>query len=128
MTTNVTPMTSVFDKPLAVATATYAYSILTYMQRSPDLNMADVGNVTLTYLQNVRHVKPEYLTLYYEALSGLIRPLIRYASLAESCSKSKAYDKDRLITLDTVRTTVNQFEHPADPKVFEYLNDMLEAR
>ncbi len=114
-----------FEKPLAVATATYALNILLYMQRCPALEMEGVGVKTISFLQNVRHVSEKYIQPYYENLTGIIKSLIRYASLEESCQKSGAYSKDRLLALKTVKDNIARFEHPDDEDVLIYLQNMI---
>jgi len=114
-----------FSKPLIVSTATYAVQVLLYMQRRPELEMAGIGAKTIPYFQAIRNVEDKYLRTYYQFLTGIVRPLLRYASLEESCSMSGAYNPDRLKTLDSVHQAIHKFENPEDPKVFEYLNGMI---
>lgn len=115
-----------FCRPLVVSTATYAVQILLYMQRRPELEMGGIGAKAIPYFQDIRHVGEEYLRTYYQFLSGMIRPLLKYASLEESCSMSGAYNADRLKTLDSVHLAIHKFENPEDPQVFEYLNGMID--
>jgi hypothetical protein len=114
-------------KPLAVATATYAYQVLLYMQRRPELEMDKIGNVTGQFLLNVKHVKDEHYQSYYEALRGVIMSLVKYAQLEEACSKSGAYNTDRLKTLDAIHLAITKFENPENPKEHVYLQSMLQS-
>lgn len=116
-----------FAKPLAIVTAGYAYQVLLYMQRRPELEMEGIGTIMSPYLLNVRHVQDEHYRTYYEALSGVIRALLKYASLEESCYKSGAYNTDRLKTLDSVRLAIAKFESPEDPRQLDYLSAMLDT-
>jgi hypothetical protein len=115
-----------FAKPLVVSTTNYAFHVLLYMQRRPELELAEVGLTSVPFFQNIHRVQDKFIRSYYQYLSGMVRPLIRYASLEESCSMSGAYNEDRLKTVESVRTALLRFDNPDDPRVYGYLTSMLE--
>lgn len=121
-----THFVTLFPKPLMVANTSYAHQVLLYMQRRPELELSTIGLSAIPYLRNSRHVKDEFVATYYQYLAGIVRQLLRYASLEESCSMSGAYTADRLKTVELVRTALLKFDAPEDPGVFGYLDGMLD--
>lgn len=122
----VSPFQDMFPKSLMVATSTYAYHVFVYMQRRPELDLAETGLRAMPFFLNVRRVKEEHSSEYYQHLSGMVRTLLKYASLEESLSKSGAYAADRLAAVEMVRVQLTKFDN-SDPRVFELLTSMLDV-
>jgi hypothetical protein len=92
----------------------YCGNVLRHIKNRPDLNLGDFGSLTLEFYSRFRSVLPEQLLTYYEILSNLSGYLDRYATLAESCSKSGAYQNKRLECLQQIKTIIHNIEQDVE--------------
>lgn len=103
-----------FPDSLRYGTLQFAANILLHLRAREDAEMGEIGSVLQPLLAQFRSVEPKHIDEYYEIVTGICTHLLRYASLAESCSKSGAYLNKRLATLATIKSMIAQFETQSD--------------
>lgn len=103
-----------FPDALKLNKLSYSGNVLRHLKGRPDLNLGTFGDLTLELFSRFRSVNPEYLETYYELLSNLSGYLDRYASYAESSSKSGAYHKRRIECLEQIKTIIYTLESDAE--------------
>lgn len=103
-----------FPDSLRYGTLQFAANILLHLRSREDAEMGDIGSILQPLLAQFRSVEPKHIDEYYEIVTGICTHLLKYASLAESCSKSGAYLNKRLACLATVKQLITQFETQND--------------
>lgn len=100
----------------------YCGNVLRHLKSRPDLNLGTFGDLTLTFYTRWRSVLPQQLGTYYDILANLSGYIDRYSGLAESCSKSGAYQVRRLECLEQIKTIIHNLEQ--DTEMLQILKGM----
>lgn len=111
-----------FPPALRLARLAYASAILLHLRQRQDLNLGHIGEQVQPLISAYRTILPEFLNDFYELVSGLLVHLEKYANLAESCSKSGAYQDRRQEQLNVVLTLLVNLEKDKD--VLKMLKNM----
>lgn len=100
----------------------YAANVLKNIKGRPEWELETLGDKLLVLLSNFRSIDPQKIDLYYENLYPVISNLFKYSSLAESCSKSGAYTKQRIEHLTSLKSLILTLE--IDEFLMTYLASM----
>lgn len=92
----------------------YCGTILRHLKSRPDLNLGSFGDLTLVFYTRWRSIIPKHLNTYYDILANLSSYIDKYADLAESCSKSGAYQVRRLECLERIKTIIHNLEQDSE--------------
>lgn len=103
-----------FPNALRYGTLQFASNILMHLRSREDAEMGEIGAQLQPLLAQFRSVEPKHIDEYYELVTGICTHLLKYATLAESCSKSGAYLNKRLAQLETVKAMIVEFEKQTD--------------
>jgi len=96
----------------------YCGNVLRHLKIRPDLNLGAFGDLTLELYSRYRSILPEHLDTYYELLSNLSGYLDRYAALAESASKSGAYQGRRVECLEQLKSIIHNLEQDTETTAY----------
>lgn len=111
-----------FPNSLRFNTLQFASNVLLHLRSRDDADMGTIGESLQPLLAQFRSVQPQYLDEYYELVTGICTHLLKYSALAESCSKSGAYQTRRLQCLNNVKTMIQQLE--SQPDVLKMMRNM----
>lgn len=103
-----------FPVALKLNRLNYGSNILLHLRQRADLNLGHIGERLQPVLAAFRTIRPECLDQFFELLSGILSHLEKYAALAESCSKSGAYQDKRQVQLNNVLTLLLELEKQDD--------------
>lgn len=103
-----------FPNSLRYGTLQFASNVLMHLRSREDAEMGEIGATLQPLLAQFRSVEPKHIDEYYEIVTGICTHLLKYASLAESCSKSGAYLNKRLACLATVKMMIAELEKQTD--------------
>ena len=103
-----------FPNTLRFGTLQFASNILVHLRSREDAEMGEIGEKLQPLLAQFRSVEPKFIDEYYEIVTGICTHLLKYASLAESCSKSGAYLNKRLAQLQLVKSMISELEKQDD--------------
>lgn len=115
-------MTIEFPNALRFNTLQFAANVLLHIRSREDIQLGTLGEKLQPLLSQFRSVKPEYIDEYYEIVTGLCTHLIKYSSLAESCSKSGAYQTKRLACVENIKAMIAEIE--SQPDVLKMMKNM----
>lgn len=111
-----------FPNALRFNVLQFCSNVLLHMRSREDTEMNTTGEALLPLLSQFRSVRPEYIDEYYELVTGICTHLMKYAALAESCSKSGAYIPKRQVCIQTVKKMIDDFE--AQPDMLKMMRNM----
>lgn len=111
-----------FPNALRFNTLQFASNVLLHLRSREDAEMGTIGEKLQPLLSQFRSVRPEYLDEYYEIITGICTHLMKYSSLAESCSKSGAYQSKRVACIANIKAMINEVE--AQPDVLKVMKNM----
>jgi hypothetical protein len=103
-----------FPNALRYNTLQFAANVLLHLRSREDAEMGTIGEQVQPLLAQFRSVLPEYIDEYYEIVTGVCTHLLKYSSLAESCSKSGAYQSKRLQCLENIKSMIKSIEDQPD--------------
>ena len=111
-----------FPNSLRYSTLQFAANILLHLRSREDAEMGSTGEQLQPLLAQFRSVVPQYIDEYYEIVTGVCTHLLKYSSLAESCSKSGAYQSKRIQCLTNIKSMVDAIE--SQPDVMKMMRNM----
>lgn len=111
-----------FPNALRFNTLQFAANVLLHIRSREDIQLGTLGEKLQPLLSQFRSVRPEYIDEYYEIVTGLCTHLIKYSSLAESCSKSGAYQAKRLACIENIKAMISEIE--SQPDVLKMMKNM----
>src|SRR5438067_931301 len=103
-----------FPDSLRFNTLQFASNVLLHIRSREDTEMGSIGEQLQPLLAQFRSVQPQYIDEYYEIVTGVCTHLLKYSSLAESCSKSGAYQANRLKCLENIKSMITAIEIQPD--------------
>jgi hypothetical protein len=103
----------------------YCAVILNHLMNRADAPLGEIGKVLHPILARCRSVQIEFLVQYCDALNNVVNQLDRYGDLAESCSRSGAYQAQRITCLEQLKTTILLVE--SDKEIVQMLHNMHNA-
>jgi hypothetical protein len=111
-----------FPNALRYNTLQFAANVLLHLRSREDAEMGSIGEQLQPLLAQFRSVQPQYLDEYYELVTGICTHLLKYSSLAESCSKSGAYHTKRIACLTNIKNMISSLE--SQPDVLKMMRNM----
>lgn len=103
-----------FPSSLKLSRLQHASNVLLHLRSREDLNLGHIGEVLQPILAGYRKILPEYVDNFYELMYTFIRHLNLYCDLAESCSKSGAYQDRRQTSLNDMLAVLTKLERDPD--------------
>jgi hypothetical protein len=111
-----------FPNALRYNTLQFSANVLLHLRSREDAEMGTIGEQLQPLLAQFRSVLPQYIDEYYELVTGICTHLLKYSSLAESCSKSGAYHGKRLQSLANIKAMIQSIE--SQPDVLKMMRNM----
>lgn len=111
-----------FPNALRYNTLQFSANVLLHLRSREDAEMGTIGEVLYPLLAQFRSVLPQYIDEYYEIVTGVCTHLLKYSSLAESCSKSGAYQSKRVQCLNNIKDMIKAIE--SQPDVLKMMRNM----
>jgi hypothetical protein len=111
-----------FPNALRYNTLQFASNVLLHLRSREDTQFETIGEKLQPLLSQFRSVLPEYIDEYYEIVTGVCTHLLKYSALAESCSKSGAYQPKRLACVENIKVMVTAIE--SQPDVLKLMKNM----
>lgn len=111
-----------FPNALRYNTLQFSANVLLHLRSREDAEMGTIGEVLYPLLAQFRSVVPQYIDEYYEIVTGVCTHLLKYSALAESCSKSGAYQSKRVQCLTNIKDMIKAIE--AQPDVLKMMRNM----